>query len=498
MIDRHLVFEIHRLKHLGLSVREIARQLKLDRQTVAKYIHTPDPVPARRQGRPSKLDPYRQTIKDIVSDHPYIKAPAILQYLRPKGFTGQITIVREYLHTLKQSHHNKAYCRFESPPGEQMQVDWGHFGSLEYGQTRRKLYALVVVEGHSRMMHVTYTHSQSQPYLHQGLLDAFIFFGGTPAALVVDNMMTAVTERIGPMVRFNAAFLDFLRPLSITPKPCNIRAPHEKGKVESSIKYLRTNFWPLKTFKDLGDVQNQVDHWRDTVANVRDHQGTGERPADRFRPDMLRSLPEHLPDCRQTETLMVHKDFGVSFDGNVYSVPPWAVGKKIVLKADHQRVWCFDKDRLIAVHLRSWQRRQRIELPAHRQQLKKLKNRIYQDRLVRVFMSMGPAAADYLQCLYEAGQPIKKAVSRLLKLRDAYGETAILSAVEKATARKLYGAEYVENIVYQEIAPRRYHDPVRLKNPDLNRICLETPCLVDYDTIALKQRSNHGSGDTEV
>ncbi|MBD3219419.1 MAG: IS21 family transposase [candidate division Zixibacteria bacterium] len=499
MIDRHLVFEIHRLSRMGFSERQIARELRIDRQSVSKYLQNPDPAPARRAGRPSKLDPYRDIIEQIVADYPAIKAPAVLQYLQQKGFDGRVTIVRDYLHTLRRAAQRRAYCRFESGPGRQMQVDWGHFWSLEYGRTKRKLYALVVLECHSRMLHVTFTHSQCQADLHQGLLAAFTFLGGTCAQLVVDNMLTAVTERVGALVRFNAAFLDFLRPFHITPVPCNIRSPHEKGKVENSVKYLRTSFWPLRQFKDLADVQNQIDHWRDTVANTRVHQTTKEVPKERFCPDRLRPLPDHLPDCRQAATVLVHKDFAVRFDGNAYSVPPWAIGKKITVKADTQRIWCYDKDRLIATHFRSWHRGGRIELPAHAEQVKKLKNRIYQDRLIRVFLSLGPIAADYLEQLENARQPMKKTVTRLLKLRDVYGEVIVLSAVKKAADRKLYGAEYVENIVYQEIAPQKHYDPVRLKNPDLNRICLESPCLEDYDAIAVKQRRNHdGKGEGQV
>jgi transposase len=439
-------------------------------------------------------------IQQIAADYPGIKAPAVLQHIRAKGFDGRITIVRDYLQTLKRDTHYRAYCRFESGPGEQMQVDWGHFQSLEYDGTKRKLYALVVLECHSRMMHVTFTHSQSQAALHQGLLAAFGFFAGTPVELVVDNMITAVTERVGAIVRFNASFLDFLRPFHITPVPCNIRSPHEKGKVENCIKYLRSSFWPLRQFKDMADVQAQVDNWRDTIANIRIHQTTGEPPKDRFRPDMLRALPDHLPDCRETVTALVHKDFGIRFDGNVYTVPPWAVGKKITVKADTQRIWCYDRDRTIAVHFRCWHHRQRIELPSHAQQLKKLKKRIYQDRLIRIFLSLGQPAADYLEQLQKAHQPIKKTVSKLLKLKDVYGETIVLEAVMKATNRKLYGAEYVENIIYQEIAPKKHHDPVRLKNPDLNQIRLESPCLEDYDVIAIKaRRKNHdATGDPKV
>jgi hypothetical protein len=137
-------------------------------------------------------------------------------------------------------------------------IDWGHFGSLVYGDTKRKLYALAVLEAYSGMLYVEFTHSQNQAALHQCLLNAFIFFEGSPKEILVDNMLTAVTERQGAVVRFNDAFLNFLRTFNIVPVPCNPAAPNEKGKVESAIKYLRQNFWPLRSFADLADCQLQV------------------------------------------------------------------------------------------------------------------------------------------------------------------------------------------------------------------------------------------------
>jgi len=93
--------------------------------------------------------------------------------------------------------------RFESLPGEQMQIDWGHFGSLLYAETKRKLYALAVLEAYSRMLYVEFTHSQNQSALHQGLLNAFIFFGGSPKEILLDNMLTAVIERQGIRILFH-------------------------------------------------------------------------------------------------------------------------------------------------------------------------------------------------------------------------------------------------------------------------------------------------------
>ena len=290
MIDRRCVFEIHQLKDAGCSDRQIARQLGIGRTTVGKYLDHPEKTVSRRKPRASKLDAYRKKIDAFLEKSPDVNAPVVLQRLKQEGFDGEITIVRSYLREKhgQQGRNREAFIRFESSPGKQMQIDWGHFGSLTYGTTVRKLYALAVIEAYSRMLYVEFTHSQRQDALHQGLINAFRFFNGTPGEIVVDNMLTAVTERCGRVIRFNDVFLDFLRTFKIVPHACNIRSPHEKGKIEKSIHYLRQNFWPLRTFTDLIDVQGQVNQWRDDVCNVRVHQTTGERPVDRFSRVSLR------------------------------------------------------------------------------------------------------------------------------------------------------------------------------------------------------------------
>jgi hypothetical protein len=274
-----------------------------------------------------------------------------------------------------------------------------------------------------------FTHSQNQATLHQCLVAAFLYFGGTPGELVVDNMVTAVTERVGSMIRFNEAFLDFLRHFGITPKACNIRAPHEKGKVENSIRYIRHNFWPLRKFADLDDVNHQVLAWLDTTANQRVHQTTGEKPADRFVKDALRPLPDPLPDYRETDSLRVYKDFGIRFDANVYTVPPRLVGKSVTLKADSRTVSIYYKEKQVAAHTRKWEKNLRIDLPAHTEQVRKLRKRILMDRQIMIFMSLGQEAVDYLEKLTDASQPLKKTVAQLLQLQDKYGASSLIYAL---------------------------------------------------------------------
>jgi transposase len=491
MINQRTIFEIHRLANDGLSVHQIALSLGIDRRSVKKYLDEPT-LQRAPVSRTSKLDPFKDEIERLLQSHPKVSAVVIHQRLEVQGFEGGITILRDYLRPLRPAIKAKQpVIRFESAPGVQCQTDWGHFGSLPYGNTTRKLYCLAVVECYSRLLYLEFTHSQRQDTLHRCLLNAFRFFQGTPKELVHDNMLTAVIERQGPLVRFNEPFLEFLRPFQIKPLPCNVAAPQEKGKVEKgAIHYIRHNFWPLRTFGDLSDVQAQANQWRDQVANVRIHSTTGYRPIERFEPQAMRPLPDLLPDCRDQALAKVHTDFSIRFDGNTYTVPPWLIGKTVTVKADHHQVTCYFKDKAVATHLRTWQRKQRIELTQHREAAQKRHRRHWYSKEVAAFISMGEIAKRYLEHLATTNEPLKGSVKKLLALKDDYGTQALLEAMQRATLHQAYGAHYIENILYQEMTPQRQHAPVRLKQAHLNQIRLEEPSLEAYDAFVIKRNKS--------
>lgn len=493
MLDKRVIFAIHNYANQGYSKAKIAALLRLDRKSVAKYLANPEQE-RKKVVRKSLLDPFREEIEELLRRDPRASAAVIMQRLQCKGFTGKITILRDYLATVRPKKQ-RAFIRFETAPGEQCQIDWGHFGTITYGNTARKLSCLAVTEGHSRMLYLEFGHSQSQQALHRGLWNAFLFFGGTPRELVHDNMLTAVIERDGSIVRYNSAFLDFLRPLKTVPRACNIKAPQEKGKVEKGvIHYIRNNFWPLRTFADLGELQRQADIWRDTVANVRIHATTGEKPLSRYRSDAMTPITTGLDlDLRDRGTAKVHVDFSVRFDGNSYTTPPWAVGRQVSIAADYRTVTVYYKQRAIACHQRSWQRKQRIESPHHRQEALKSQRRQWATAEVAAFASLGEEARSYLEAISRANIPLLKAVRRTLALKDRYGIQSLLNAIRQALAHQAIGVDYLENILRQNARPATTHPPVQLDNERLNRIRLEEPLLADYDTFILtrKQRGNH-------
>ena len=184
----------------------------------------------------------------------------------------------------------------------------------------------------------------------------------------------------------------------------------------------------------------------------------------------------------------MHNDFAVRFDDNTYTAPPWTIGRQLTVKADHATVTLYHQQKQVAVHHRSWERKQRIELPAHQEQIKKLHRKLWQDRDIALFSSLGQEAEDYLNALAEARQPIKKNITRLLRLKDQYDTVSLICAIRKAMVHKAYGADYIENILHQGKTPQKQHLPVKLKKDELNHIRLSEPSLADYDAYILKRR----------
>ena len=489
MKSRQIVFDIHRLKDEGYSTRKIGRLLGVGRNTVIRYLKHPEKVFHTRKKRISKLDDYKPFILECLQKDPTVGAPVILEKVKNQGYKGGVTILRDYLkETRGRIKIRKAFVRLEARPGEEIQIDWGHFGAIAYGNTKRKLSALAVIESYSRMLYVEFTHSQKQEVLHSCLFNAFKYFGGTPETVLVDNMVTAVIDRQGRLIRFNDSFLDFLRPFHIVPKACNIRAPNEKGKIENSIKYLRGNFMPLREFNDLTDLQTQVLDWLDQVANIRNHQTTGEAPKERFKSVGLSPLPPLINEPIETESPLVHKDFAIKFDGNSYTTPFWTINRKLTLKADQHTIWIYHKEKQICSYPRCWERKKRIENPTHVEQVKKLKRRQWESKEIACFASLGEEFREYLEVLPNSHLSLKKQVLSLLFLKDQYGVKSLSWAILKALKYKAYGADYIENILNQEMIPITKHPPVKLKNEALNRLRLSEPTLNDYDAIALKRR----------
>ena len=163
----------------------------------------------------------------------------------------------------------------------------------------------------------------------------------------------------------------------------------------------------------------------------------------------------------------------------------------MVIKADPHRITVYDKDRAIAGHDRCWERKKRIQLPEHARAARQQKRKEWLSKDVAALIALGPEAREYLEQLAQTGRRLKTNAEKLLALKDEYGRNAVLDAIRIATHHQAFGADYIENILYQQMTPRTIHPPVRLVKKDLNHIRLEEPSLAEYDAMVAKRRKTH-------
>lgn len=493
MLNSDQINDLHRLywtEHW--SIRRIERHLKMSWKTIRKYLAAPAQGPALRT-RQSKLDPFKGNIDEWLERDPQVSAAVIEQKVRPLGYSGGHSILQEYVRKARPKHTpRRAFVRMEPLAGERFEVDWGHFGALSYSGDSRKLYAFALVDAHSRMLYVEFTHSQSFETFARCHIHAFTAMGGVAREIAYDNLATAVAEHDGRLVRFLPRFLGFAREYAFVPHACNPASGWEKGKVERAIGYLRQNFWPLREFTDLHDVNRQARQWLAEVANQRLHRETRQRPLDRFQPDALRPLPIIPYDYRESTEALVHKDLRLSFDGNRYCVPHRYVGRRLTIKADSSCVSIYDRVQEVVSYSRSWRRGQtfgaeRFEKVLAEQRPAARRSQTQQRLLDSLDGICSRSLVEaYLRDMAESDRALSRQLTELLELIRQYGPEDVGGAIEKAAQARAYGADYVANILQQQRSPRRPQPRLQLRDSLLNDLATDPISLLDYDAFILE------------
>jgi len=337
--------DIQELKRQGLSISQISSLTGFSRPTVSKYLKTPGtPRYGPRQPRPSKLDPFKPYLRERMSAGVW-NATVLLREIQERGYTGQYSIVKDFLRPSRKQAAAVAVRRFETPAGHQAQVDWGDLGHLETAQGRQTLYGFVFTLGHSRALFAdvaTDTQVATLLRLHEA---AFAELGGVPREILYDRMKTVVlgTDERGE-TKWHPLLADFARHWGFTPRACRPYRPQTKGKVESGVGYVRKNFLCGRQASDLPDLRSQMRTWVWQVANQRVH-GTTHRHVlaawQQEKPFLLPLLGRGPYPYASQETRRVSRDAYVCFRGNRYSVPWRVAGQEVLLREvdGHLHIW---------------------------------------------------------------------------------------------------------------------------------------------------------------
>ena len=338
--------EIQKLHHDGWSVTEIARQFDIDRKTVRKYLKEA-PREYERKPKSWKADPWRAYLRERW-EQGVRNASRLFLEIRKRGYDGCLTQVKKVVRPWRSEGQERAFVRFETAPGEQAQMDWGHFGN--WGGKR--LYGFALTLCWSRMRYVEFTQRQDAETLLSCMVHVFEFFGGVPQTVLTDNMKTVVVDRIDGQPRYHAKMLDFASYYGFVPRVCRPYRPETKGKIESTIRFIKGNFWPGIEFDSLAELNRQALAWcKDVKGRV--HATTREIPQVRFAHEGLTPLngqPKY--DTSYVSQRQVARDCMFSYRGNRYSVPHVHAGKSVTVREplDSGTLRVFAQNDLIAEH----------------------------------------------------------------------------------------------------------------------------------------------------
>lgn len=365
-----MILELHRQ---GLSPTAIARQLGIDRKTVRKYVALglEPPIYGPRTPRPKGTDAFLPYLRERLAAYPGLTAVRLCRELRERGYAGGYTGVKRAVQELRPAPVQPFEVRFETPPGAQAQVDFARFEVTFTDEpgTRRIVWLFSMVLGYSRLIWARFVVHQDLGTVLRCHVAAFEALGGAPREILYDRMKTAVLgQDADGLAVYNRGLLDLARHFGFQPKACRPYRPKTKGKVERPFRYIREDFFLARSFRDLDDLNAQLRHWLDTVANPRVHATTGQVVNTAFAEEKPALTPVPLSPYRavlRLERRISHEGM-INVGGNAYSVPDTARRRVLEVHSMIDEIRVFEAGVLIASHAPLQGRHQvRID-PAHR------------------------------------------------------------------------------------------------------------------------------------
>jgi len=484
MIDYSTYCQIHLLhEQKGLKASQIAQDLSLNPKTVEKWIAQASFQPRKSSKRSSKLDSFKGQIVAMLERHPY-SAQQILQQLQPQGYAGGYSILKEFVRLVRPAR-KPAFLMLEFAPGEAAQVDWGQYGSVQVGSTRRRLSFFVMVLCYSRMIYVEFTLSEAMDQFLTCHRHAFEFFGCVPQKVIIDNLKVGVARHpSGEKAQFNPHYSDFAARYGFQPVACNVGKGNEKGRVENGVGYVKKNFLNGLQILSFQSVNPAAVQWRDTVANVRIHGETHQKPLELFEKEkpLLKPLPVMPYDCGVIKQTDSNRCCRVPFQANRYSVPYLYASQQLTLKIYPDQLLFFHNEKLIATHVRSYDRRQNVANPDHTKELLAQRKQAREQTLLLAFLSLCPQAELYCRKLQEKRLNAPHHIQKIVALSEIHGPDPIARALQDALLFEAIGCEYIANILQQRQHPAATPGALHLTHrQDLLDLEIPAPDLSPYE-----------------
>jgi transposase len=499
MIDAELFAKIRRLyfaEHWRIGT--IVTTLGVHADTVANAISKEKF--STRQGVPrlSVISPYVDFINETLTNYPKLRATRLYEMIKGRGYTGSIDQLRRHVVRVRPRKVAEAYLRLRTMPGEQAQVDWGHFGKIKIGKAERPLSCFVMVLSYSRRLFAEFVLEQKMDSLLRCHRNGFTAFRGIPREILYDNMKTVVLERHGDHIRYHPQLLEFAGHYHFAPKPCAPYRGNEKGKVERTIQYIRHSFFAARKFTSLDDLNRQLSEWINTIAHVRVVPGSPDRESinEAFAKEqhLLLPLPEHPYTCDQVVVLSSGKTPYIRFDCNDYSIPHDWVGKPLTLVASQTQVRILNNVEVLATHIRSYEKMQIIEDQEHINNLAAKKRAASELRGRDRLRTLCSNANKFIETICLRGESIRHQTTRLNKLLDLYGAMALNEARQESMDRRAYSADAVNYLI--EVKRKKKNEkptlPIPLPDdPRIKNLQVKAHDLKPYDNINTNLGEEH-------
>jgi len=372
VVDGEVVLAIRALADCGVGTKAIARALGIARNTVKRYLrHGIEPGGQVRLGARRLTDAWRDEARTQYEGTAGGNAVVVHRLLTAHGLQISVRTIERAVVDLRQARRvaQLATVRVETPPGDQLQIDFGQQRVL-IGSVSVRVFLLVAVLSYSRRLFVKAFLNERGDDWREGIAAAFQHFGGVPRVLLGDNARALVSgrDRATGTVVFHPTYLAFCRDWDVQPRACAPYRARTKGKTEAGVKYVKRNALADQPFASFAALERHLADWM-VVADQRHHGTTHEAPLVRFERDeraQLRPLPRRaLPRRTQRLRRRVALDAFVDVDTVRYSVPHRLVRDHVEVAISDAGVEIFHGLERVAVHRRATEPFARVIDPQH-------------------------------------------------------------------------------------------------------------------------------------
>ncbi len=456
-----MYYSVKTLAGQGKSNKEISKILDIHRNTVGKikkHLKSGHVIP-EKNSRKSKCEKHHTKILECME----IGCNALLIHRKLKeedGFDLSYSSVRDDVKKIKGT---ECYIPFQTPPGQEAQIDFGYCGRMKKDGKMVKVWVFCMVLSYSRKGYYEFVTNQRTETFINCHINGFEFFGGVPATVKIDNLKSAVLEASFYEPLFQVEYNNFLNHYGASGITCRVRRGQDKGKVESGVKYVKSNFVKGLQCADFYEAQKSLKVWTSEVCNRRVHGTIRKIPDEVFlskEKHLLKQLPSTRYEFYNVEKRKVNNYGHIFYKYNYYSVPYKYQGRELTLKTNGKILRIFDYTEEVAVHCVNKSEGEFITTESHKPPYKQRKESDYYDAKA---MEAGTEVYSFAQKAKKK-RPYnwQRILLGVLNLKKKYGSETVNLACKRAIKFDAISSRSVKEIIEKDLYMKDYETEASL------------------------------------